>query len=150
MAEREALEAADGALGEGADARQLEVGERLANVGLRDAELDAPLLEPLGEGLQLAWVSVGVRVERGGRVPQVRGRRVPQRARVVVVVHHVVHAVAVQLVVGGRRLAHRRQCRHRRGRQRVQHVQPLHAVVPHLGKERLCNSFLSYCQILCD
>ena len=44
---------ANGALREGADAWQLEVGERLADVALRHAELDPALLEPLGERLQL-------------------------------------------------------------------------------------------------
>ena len=29
---------------------QLEAGQRLAHVGLGDAQLDPPLLEPLGEG----------------------------------------------------------------------------------------------------
>ena len=44
---------ADGALGERADAGELEVGEGLPDVALRDAELDPALLEALGEGLQL-------------------------------------------------------------------------------------------------
>ena len=44
---------ADGALGERADAGQLEVGERLADVALRDAQLDPALLEPLRKRLQL-------------------------------------------------------------------------------------------------
>ena len=44
---------ANGTLAERADAGQLEVGECLANVALRDAQLDPALLEPLRKRLQL-------------------------------------------------------------------------------------------------
>ena len=60
VAQRQRLEAADGALREGADARQAQVGQRFAHVGLRHAQFDPTLLEALGEGLQLPWVRLGV------------------------------------------------------------------------------------------
>ena len=40
----------NGALTEGPHPGQLEAGQRLAHVRLGDAQLDPPLLEPLGEG----------------------------------------------------------------------------------------------------
>jgi len=150
----EGLEAADGGLAERAHAGQLERRERLAHVGLRHAQLDAPLLEALGERLQLARVGVRVRVQprgrgggggrhggvvRGGvRVVVVRVvRGVPRQRPAVVVVmvvmppHHgvdgVVHGRRVQLVV--RVVRHGRQGRHAPG---VQHLESLHAVGPHL------------------
>ena len=55
----------DGALGEGTDAGQTQVGQSFADVGLRHAQFDAALLEAFGEGLQLAWVRLVV-VQRQG------------------------------------------------------------------------------------
>ncbi|KAL0112543.1 hypothetical protein PUN28_012096 [Cardiocondyla obscurior] len=41
------------------------ISQRFPDVGLRDAELDAPLLESLGEGLQFARIGISVRMARG-------------------------------------------------------------------------------------
>ncbi len=53
MAEGERLEAADGALREGAHTGQLQVGQGLAHVALGHAKLDPALLEALREGFKL-------------------------------------------------------------------------------------------------
>jgi len=152
--ERQRLEAADGRLREGADARQLEIGERLSHVGLRHAELDASLLESLGERLELSRIGVGVGMEarrdrrrgRGGhrRMMVRRMRHAPaapaQIAVMMVVAHHAVHAavdggtVNARVMTGpaSRALGHRRQGRHRVCR--VQHVEALHSRMAHLER----------------
>lgn len=56
MTERERLESTNGRLRQGANSGQLESAELMANVGLGHAELDASLLESLGELFELARI----------------------------------------------------------------------------------------------
>lgn len=61
MGQGEGLKPADCALAKAAHTRDLQVGQRRAHVCLGHPQLDPPLLEPLGEGLQLP----GVRLRLG-------------------------------------------------------------------------------------
>jgi hypothetical protein len=55
---------ADGALRQGSDSGKFEVGQSLADVTLRHAELDATLLEPLGERFQFSATKKSEKVKK--------------------------------------------------------------------------------------
>lgn len=117
--ERERLEATDRRLRESADTRELKIGERLADVGLRDTELDASLLESLGEGLQLARIGIGVGMKTRRRRRRGRGchRRMMMRRMwhatattakitvMMVMAHHAIHAAVHGWTVDARVMA---------------------------------------------
>lgn len=100
MRERERLEATDCALAQAPDTGYLEVSERGAHIRLSHAELNATLLEALGERLELAGVWLGVSGrDAGAGEGGVRGQGV---VRVVHVDGLRVRVVMVVRVVDGR------------------------------------------------
>lgn len=74
MTEGEGLKAANGALRQRANAWEFQLAKCTPDVGLRNSQLDPPLLEVLSERLQFARVAVAFRVVLRDAVRVVAGR----------------------------------------------------------------------------
>lgn len=97
MRQSEGLESTDSTLTQASHPRYFKIGQSRANVRLSDPEFDPPLLEALGERLQLPRIGLAVYTAAQGGV---RPKTVGVHVHTLVVMLHVVYGRHVRMRVG--------------------------------------------------